>query len=372
MKKLLPLVTILLLASCELMVDVDVPFEAKQVTVNSFFNPDSLWSAHLSLNRNILDEYGFDEINDALVIVYEAGNPIDTLTNVGGGHFRSDEKPEAGKPYSISVSTPGYSDLTSSSFTPHPAPIVAADLYESNNGTMLKVKIADAASEKNYYELYLEVEDEYYDYDRGQLMSRRSTIWLSSKDPALPDNGDRPSGSFLFDDVRFNGAEKELLFETSGGGLSNPGVMATVTLKTLSEDGYNYLRTARLQDDTSGDPLAQPVNVYNNIQNGFGIFAGYSASVYTRSKPRPLIISIEPMTGKPGDHIIITGENFLVPPEGYTSVGFRAPYGSISGQIVDLTPTRIEVIVPENALTGRILIFSGGLAVSDSEFVVIN
>jgi hypothetical protein len=44
---------------------------------------------------------------------------------------------------------------------------------------------------------------------------------------------------------------------------------------------------------TSGDPLAQPVNAYNNIQNGFGIFAGYSASVYRRTKPKPVILSIE-------------------------------------------------------------------------------
>jgi hypothetical protein len=250
---------------------------------------------------------------------------------------------------------------------------------------MLKLRMMDDDAKKNYYELSLETEHEYYDYDKEQLVVRRSPSHLTSKDPALPDNSDRPSGSLLFDDVRFNGAEKELLFELSGAGLSNPRVMATVTLKTLSEDGYNYVRTARLQNDTSGDPLAQPVNVYNNIQNGFGIFAGYSASVYTRSLPRPVITSIEPMTGKPGDHIVITGENFLVPPDGNTSVLFRGPErpfagpgpprtapSTVGGELVDLTPTRIEVIVPETAITGRILIFGGRLAVSDSEFVVIN
>jgi len=29
------------------------------------------------------------------------------------------------------------------------------------------------------------------------------------------------------------------------------------------------------------DPFAEPVQVYNNIENGFGIFAGYAADVDT-------------------------------------------------------------------------------------------
>jgi hypothetical protein len=374
MKRLSPALMIPLLISCEMIVDVDVPFEGKQVTVNSFFTPDSLWSVQLNLNRNILDEEPFQEINDAQVVIYEAGSPIDTLTNIGYGRFRSaNERSEPGKTYSLSVTVAGQRDLYSISSIPFPSPITGVDVYEStaSNDTMLKVKLRDDGAETNYYELYMDLETEYYNYDKRQVEYHRHRIQLISKDPAIPNDNDRFSNSVIFKDVRFNGRETELTFQTSGSGMSHHGVI-TVTLKTLSEDGYNYLRTAVLQKSTSGDPFAQPVNVYNNIQNGFGIFAGYSASIHMRSKPKPVIHSIDSMTGRAGDRIVITGENFIASPDSRANVAFPGVHYPISGQILELTPTRIEVIVPDMAVTGRIVVLNGRMAVSDSDFIVTN
>ena len=364
---------ILLLLSCELIVDVDVPFEAKQITVNSFFNPDSLWSVHLSLNRDILDEKPHLEINEAQVVVFEGDNAIDTLTNIGHGRFRSDnERPEIGKTYTLSVTKAGYSDIYSSSFIPSPSPVTNIDLYESSatNSTMIKVTINDNGAEKNYYELYMDVGTEYYNYTTEQGEYFGYPVQLSSKDPALADDNERFSNSIVFSDARFNGKETELTFQTSGWGLSRHG-RATVKLRTVSEDGYNYVRTARLQEMTSGDPFAQPVNVYNNIQNGFGIFAGYSTSVYAKSGPRPVIASIDPPAGKPGDHIIITGEGFIMSADGYLNVIFAGEQYPLTSQIVQLEPTRIEVIIPDGAVTGKVVVQNGGLAISNSDFIVV-
>lgn len=372
MKRLLTALMTTLLISCELIVDVEIPFEAKQVTANAFFNPDSLWSVHLNLNRNILDEEPFREINDAQVVIFEGDNAIATLTNMGYGRFRSDNKtPEPGKTYGISVSAPGHDDLHASSSIPFPSRITSVEVYEttSNQSTMLKVKLKDDGSETNFYELYVDLENEYYNYDKKQMEFWSHTLQLISEDPAIQNDNDSYANSIVFKDALFNGREVDLTFRTAGAGISHHG-MITVTLRTLSEDGYNYLRTLRLQDMTSGDPFAQPVNVYNNIQNGFGIFAGYSASVYTRNKPKPVISSIDPQTGKAGDHIIITGENFITSPETRASVVFPGTQNPISGQILQLTATLIEVIVPDMAVTGKIAVINGRIAVSASDFVV--
>jgi hypothetical protein len=363
-----------LLVSCQLIVDVDVPFEGKQVTANSLFNPDSLWSVQLNLNRSVLDTDGFEEVNDAQVIIYEGDDVIDTLTNVGHGHFRSDnEKPVPGKTYMLSVNAPGYGELRATSAIPFACPVTRAEAYEpgTNGNTMIKVTLRDDDNATNYYELYAGLENEYYNYNNGQMEYRRGRIPLSAKDPSIPSEDDRPSNSILFNDVRFNGRETELTFETSGSNLSYHGTI-TVTLITLSEDGYNYLRTGRLQNETSGDPFAQPVNVHNNIKNGFGIFAGYSVSVYAISQPKPVITSIEPLTGKAGDHIVITGENFVTSTLSHANVMFHGGQNGINAEIVDLTATRIETIVPEMAVTGRILVQGGRLTVSDSDFVIVN
>lgn len=214
---------------------------------------------------------------------------------------------------------------------------------------MLKVTIKDNGAEANYYELYLDIGSEYYNYTTEQV-EYNGYPPLTSRDPVLPDDKDLFSYSIVFSDARFNGRETELTFQTAGWGFTRHGP-ATVTLRTLSEDGYNYLRTACLQELTSGDPFAQPVNVYNNIQNGFGIFAGYSTSVYAKSGPQPVIAGIDPPAGKPGDHVIITGEDFGMSPDGYLNVIFAGAQYPLAGQIVQLEPTRIEVVVPDRAIT---------------------
>ena len=210
MKRLLPALLILSLMGCELIVDVEVPFEGKQVTVNSLFNPDSLWSAQLNLNRGVLDQGPFEEINDAQVIIYEGDDAIDTLTNVGHGHFRSDkEKPVPGKTYMLSVNAPGYGELRATSAIPFACPVTHAEAYEpgTNGNTMIKVTLRDDGNATNYYELYAGLENEYYNYNNGQIEYRRGRIPLSAKDPSIPREDDRPSNSILFNDVRFNGRE---------------------------------------------------------------------------------------------------------------------------------------------------------------------
>src|SRR5687767_14559609 len=70
MKKRVILLFPLVLIACELVVDVDVPFEKSNLTVNAYFNPDSLWSAYVSSNRHILADGPLHMVNDANVIVY--------------------------------------------------------------------------------------------------------------------------------------------------------------------------------------------------------------------------------------------------------------------------------------------------------------
>src|SRR5688572_22671281 len=92
------LLTFCMFSGCELVVDVEVPFDQPQLTLNSVINPDSLWKARVTRNRHVLDEQPFQEINNAQVIVYENGVPIDTLTSTGSGFYQSDnKKPETGK-----------------------------------------------------------------------------------------------------------------------------------------------------------------------------------------------------------------------------------------------------------------------------------
>nr|MDA3823724.1 DUF4249 family protein [Bacteroidales bacterium] len=49
-----------------------------------------------------------------------------------------------------------------------------------------------------------------------------------------------------------------------------------VELISMNKAGYLYRKSVREFINSSGDPFSEPVLIYSNIENGFGIFAGYS------------------------------------------------------------------------------------------------
>jgi hypothetical protein len=377
MKKYTLILSILLLSACELIVDIDVPFESPQLTVNSFFTPDSVWSATVALNRHILDEKPLERIDNALLIVFDGDTPIDTLENKTDGKYRSDSgKPVAGKHYSIRCEAQGYASVTGRSVIQEPAIIsdVIIQTTSTNFGStsLIRIKFPDDPKVKNYYQLFVESGYERVNLETGEKKFYYNSIPLESADPDIYSQSIQIHNSFLIKDILFNGKEAELVYKSEFGLNGNAGIR--VLLRTVSEDFYKYKSTTLVQEETADNPFAQPVNVYKNIENGFGIFAGYSTSVYEEISPEPIIHEISPLKGKPGDTILITGENFGVDVYSFTSVVFTRqgqPYGAYGG-ITERDDHHIRVTVPQDATTGKIVVYANDrVALSDVEFEVL-
>jgi hypothetical protein len=368
---------LILATSCELIVDVDVPFD-ERITANSLFTPENVFSATLHRNRFILDENDFTEVHSALVILYDENQTaIDTLKETtidGRSKYTSDQKPIAGRKYTFKASAPNYTKVEAVSYAPANVPILEASMTEiQKNGweieKIFKIKFNDDPLNTDYYEILILAEFE--GPNAGQHYRER--IQLQSTNPAVhngeveTDENDYRSG-FVFNDALL--AETNELEFKSSHYLQN-AIRLIVCLRTLSEDAYKYESTSQLQHETSDNPFAQPAGVYSNIENGFGIFAGYGESKYVIQPPVPVITSIEPSQGRPGDHIVILGENFNT----YNSyVGFSStnPF-PVYVSPLSITKTSIEVIVPQGAVTGKILIYTNGTATaSPVDFIVIN
>jgi hypothetical protein len=377
MKNYFLILFLVVLFGCELIVDVDVPFEHPQLTLNSFFSPDSLWSANLSLNRHILnDSSSFERLGNGVIVIFNEGQPVDTLIHQGNGLYSSDTgKPQVGINYEISATTPDHGMVMSRSIIPAPAPIVRAEITETDpnpddgNNAKLKITFQDNGAETNYYQILVEEEYEFYDYSMDKIHTTRFRIHLESEDPAIRDEQFNWSEGILLKDVLFNGREIEFSFNTYVNNFNNVAIL----LRTVSEDYYNYKSTFQLQDETSGDPFAQPVNVHNNIENGFGIFAGFSESrSISGDTPRPVITGISPEKGKPGDELRIYGENFI---EGQGIYYYTVMFGSGDSWVhalpIRISDNELKVIVPDRATTGKVVVYAGRrIAVSETEFEV--
>lgn len=49
-----------------------------------------------------------------------------------------------------------------------------------------------------------------------------------------------------------------------------------VNLHRINKDFYQYVRSYSAYQNTNGNPLAEPVNIMTNVNNGFGFFSAYS------------------------------------------------------------------------------------------------
>src|SRR4051812_6122619 len=113
MKKIFVIIFCFGFFGCQLTVDIDVPFEKAQLTLNSLFSPDSVWKVQLNLNRHVLDKNPFATVDNASVIILENEVPIETLVSKGNGVYRSTSKPVVGKTYTIKVATDHYGSVQS-------------------------------------------------------------------------------------------------------------------------------------------------------------------------------------------------------------------------------------------------------------------
>lgn len=143
-----------------------------------------------------------------------------------------------------------------------------------------KLIISDPAAEANYYDirLYLEGKIEYTNTE-GEIVTKVYFVEY----PLI--NLDYSFASLLTDDTKFNGLQYAIQFNLPFYLFFSPIGNMHIVLTTLNSDRYKYMQTANLQNTSKHDPFAQPVIIHNNIENGVGVFAGFSKSVWVLEKP---------------------------------------------------------------------------------------
>jgi Domain of unknown function (DUF4249) len=50
-------------------------------------------------------------------------------------------------------------------------------------------------------------------------------------------------------------------------------------LRAITPEYYRYYKSQELYADAQGNPFAEPITVYTNIREGYGIFAAYSPAL---------------------------------------------------------------------------------------------
>ena len=246
---------------------------------------------------------------------------IDTFTL-----YSSSFIPQIGKTYKIEVSKEEYDNVSSSIIIPETIPILNIDTNSVITNhidyvsayTEVKLKFKDPAETENYYRLkikYLQgnFRGYEYSYESGfenqeghetdsiaiiQTSISYEDYAISSNDIVLTgeENADdlilgSPSNRYnIFTDELINGVEHDLTFNISNGYFTGAFknfypeigefIKVTFTLESIAKETYLYMSSYnnfRWMDDGL-DMFIEPVQVFNNIENGAGILGAVNAS----------------------------------------------------------------------------------------------
>ena len=302
----------LFILACETVVDVDVPEEPTRLVVNALISPDQDVGARVSLNKSVLDQDPrFSTVGDAQVILYEDGREVAQLAHQATGWYSASFRPRAGQSYTMQVSAEGLPSVEASTQISSPVTIdqLTVDTVREESGIecfngdcqplyrqefRLQLQLSDPGEVINFYEIrgYAVMLDSISEYDSTgsfveyDTLTRRQLVSFQTDDAVVNNSFSSVideefyGNSLLFTDDIFSGEGYTVDFTTDGvNGYGSSSVLKklTLVLRTLSEDQYQYLRTLDLQEFNNGDPFSEAVPVYNNIEDGFGIFAGSSA-----------------------------------------------------------------------------------------------
>lgn len=288
----------LMYQSCLAPVELDLPDSSSKLVVVSNFSDDAPFRIIVSKNRSFDDANHSAYVSNALVGLYHNGELLEILpynpfneTEAEPGYV-SRIHAEIGKWYEIRVSAPGFLPVSSFGFIPPPSLFSSSQI---NAGTTepgsqvpsnywVSLDIEDPVGVDNYYHLILYqelheiiVQDDVVETKihrfgplkmYNQSLDGKVKFYIQNRSTFLTDRS-------------FDGKKQRFTFNTYLDRVPVKGSYGKIIieLRTVSKDYYDYYLTIKKKFDNQGNPLAEPIIDFTNIENGFGVFAGFSVVI---------------------------------------------------------------------------------------------
>lgn len=319
------ILTVLISISCK----EEIVFKGSELppklVVNCLISPDSVIVAQIKQSNPIQKPTsGNNTVANAVVRLYENSKFIgflalntemleigNTSYPIGQVYSLSGIDLKAGNLYRLEVEASGFEPVSAEVSIPHPVQISTVDTsyitirdVRNDEARVINfhIKFTDSPSERNYYRLVVRETNGFigswgYGGDEGAYYRVRidhAISLLGSIHVIINPHGNYKEDSFLapapnrffvFNDDLFNGTDatvsayikkyKPPRFDLKEFNLYK------IELHTISKEYYLYEKSFRQFDHKYDDPFAEPVQVFSNIENGYGVFAAYSVNKFT-------------------------------------------------------------------------------------------
>jgi len=285
----------------------DISFELQKChniqVVNMLFTPDSTWKLslfHLSSLDTIDDG---KPIEDAIIQITSPENTCH-LQHLKDGIYISYERPSENINYELQVSLPNYPTIIANDHVPISSfPIVKGieketsifisnDIFEQIEARKISIYLDSTMMENNYLisahairkAKYLE-SDSVKSYEEIEPFKQK--IVLHSNDLHFTNIAqDQRHVLGSVSKITEDGYMLELWIPLdeyrTGAHSGSEFYISDIYLEIYhcSSNFFDYMKTSITQISYRINPFTEPVKVYSNIENGAGIFAGYSKKIF--------------------------------------------------------------------------------------------
>jgi hypothetical protein len=277
---------------------VDFPIYPSKLVLNCIFNGDSLWRFQVSKSLSVLDNSDIKFIDTAIIKLYENDILVEEIgQSQSDGIYFGNTMPKSGKQYRVEVSSgASFSNILSEGSLPALAQIdqinytiIDSQYYDDEWGysygymdVEFNIEIQDDAAVNNFYSIIAYYLDTLFIDDSSSYEVYLQKLDIASDDIFIDEASDW--NEVIFTDELFNGQKISIKINSDIQSYQ-PGMVIYWTLINHSEDYFMYKKTFNVYQSVEGNPFAEPVQVFSNIKNGYGIFAGYSHSITTFQLP---------------------------------------------------------------------------------------
>ncbi|MCO6479658.1 MAG: DUF4249 domain-containing protein [Phaeodactylibacter sp.] len=271
-----------------------------KLVVVSNFTQDKAVQVFVSRSQSILEEEQQEYVLDARVEIYENELFLETLELSGNIHDLNNPPfyttknliPKVNTTYTIQVEASCCAPVTAKSRIPNSISFSSAsisdftleegpDAEELEAAYLVRLSFEDPSEEKNYYHISLFQQIHRYSLIEGDTVITSSYLKSLVFDPGYNENGRiaHVNGGLLVEDNQMNNG-KEINFELPLNiRLKKDEELLGklfLELRSVTEEYYRYFSGLSRQLQSSDSPFTEPVIIYDNIDGGLGVFAGYN------------------------------------------------------------------------------------------------
>lgn len=278
----------------------DVPIKLEdyehKIVVNGVFFNDTL----IKINLSKTVDYGYSTdstlpaIKNAKVDLYKDGEFVEQMTHLVDGFYQASIVAEAGHNYEVIVEA---EDKIAKGTVVVPEKIETNGVkfirYDENQyGNIVELNFIDPNDEKNYYL----VDAYYYDslyywndtggYDSVGLYKSSASVWFQ-EDISTGGVVNSPyfspyiNGGVGFSDeiLGEENSKLKLVLNTytyTENITEEDSLTVYIRFYSINEDMFRFFISKEAYQNSIGNPLVEPVNVYSNIENGIGILGAFT------------------------------------------------------------------------------------------------